>query len=240
MSTPGLALAPAVLVILAPPTLAAAGDPCVPPCPPGAIVEEDGCNPGEPDTVNGGCFTDPPAFVPVEDGTVYCGVVGAVGGVADYDHFEHVATVPGRVRLEVSGTAEMNVLHIGANVDCQSFIITAWEVSAPCGTASVVTPEPLQPGDVGWWVLVTTGFDGVPCEADARYVATFTVLPVGCPAQGDVDGDGIVDFDDLLAVLGAFGPCPDPPGCPPADLDGDGVVDPDDLLTVVSGFGPCP
>ncbi len=55
------------------------------------------------------------------------------------------------------------------------------------------------------------------------------------PCTGDVDGDGMVGADDILAILSGWGDCPD---CP-ADLDGNGVVDVDDLLTVISGFGPC-
>jgi hypothetical protein len=50
---------------------------------------------------------------------------------------------------------------------------------------------------------------------------------------GDVTGDGIVDVNDLLAVIGAWGPCPVP--CP-ADLNGDGVVDVNDLLMVIGNW----
>ena len=52
--------------------------------------------------------------------------------------------------------------------------------------------------------------------------------------EGDADGDNDVDFDDLLAVLSAYGgPCDD---CP-EDLDGDNDVDFDDLLIVLANFG---
>jgi len=54
-----------------------------------------------------------------------------------------------------------------------------------------------------------------------------------CP--GDIDGNGIVGFTDLTAVLAAWGPCP---GCP-EDTDGDGVVGLVDLLNVLAGWGPC-
>ncbi|NNM25975.1 MAG: hypothetical protein HKO59_08325, partial [Phycisphaerales bacterium] len=50
---------------------------------------------------------------------------------------------------------------------------------------------------------------------------------------GDVDGDGVVSFTDLLAVLAAWGPCAAP--CA-ADLDGDGVVDFVDLLVVLANW----
>ncbi|MFK7959557.1 MAG: hypothetical protein AB8G96_03455 [Phycisphaerales bacterium] len=56
-----------------------------------------------------------------------------------------------------------------------------------------------------------------------------------CP--GNANGDLVVDFSDLLAVLSAFGPCGSP--CP-QDVDGSGDVGFGDVLTVLSSFGPCP
>ncbi len=58
----------------------------------------------------------------------------------------------------------------------------------------------------------------------------------GIPCPEDLDGNGQVDFSDLLAVLSAFGDCD---ACP-EDLDGSGAVDFADLLAVLSAFGPCP
>ena len=53
-----------------------------------------------------------------------------------------------------------------------------------------------------------------------------------CP--GDVNGDRVVNFADLNAVLGAFGQS----GADlPADLNGDGVVNFADLNEVLSNFG---
>ncbi len=71
-------------------------------------------------------------------------------------------------------------------------------------------------------------------------VITETAYPVGGEGRivrtgADVDGSGLVDLDDLLTVLSAFGACPSFP-CP-ADLDGDGAVDFDDLLSVIGAFG---
>jgi len=53
--------------------------------------------------------------------------------------------------------------------------------------------------------------------------------------RADVNGDGQVNFDDLLAVLAAWGPC----SCCPEDIDAYGVVAFDDLLAVLSAWGPC-
>lgn len=50
--------------------------------------------------------------------------------------------------------------------------------------------------------------------------------------NGDVNGDGTVNDDDLLAVLFAFGEAGGP-----ADLNGDGIVNDEDLLLVLFAFG---
>jgi len=60
------------------------------------------------------------------------------------------------------------------------------------------------------------------------------VMPTECP--GDATGDRLVNFDDLIAVLSAWGVCGD---CP-EDLDDSGFVDFDDLLLVLANWGsPC-
>jgi uncharacterized membrane protein len=53
------------------------------------------------------------------------------------------------------------------------------------------------------------------------------------PSSGDVNGDGLVNTDDLLLVISSWGPC-EPP-CD-ADLNGDGMVGTDDLLAVLAGW----
>lgn len=54
-----------------------------------------------------------------------------------------------------------------------------------------------------------------------------------CPA--DVSNSGAVDVEDLLLVLGQWGPCT---ACP-ADINGDGAVGVDDMLAVLGSWGPC-
>jgi hypothetical protein len=50
---------------------------------------------------------------------------------------------------------------------------------------------------------------------------------------GDITGDGVVNVDDLLTLITAWGPCVPPASCP-ADLNGDGIVNVDDLLMVIN------
>ncbi len=53
---------------------------------------------------------------------------------------------------------------------------------------------------------------------------------------GDVDGTGVVDVDDMLAVLNSWGPCI---GCS-ADFDSNGEVEVNDMLAILGAWGDCP
>jgi hypothetical protein len=56
----------------------------------------------------------------------------------------------------------------------------------------------------------------------------------GCHA--DLNGDELVNVDDLFMVINAWGPCD---WCP-EDINGDGFVNVDDLFEVINAWGPCP
>ncbi len=58
-----------------------------------------------------------------------------------------------------------------------------------------------------------------------------------CP-PGDIDQDGNVGYGDFVALMNAWGPCPDPcpPACP-ADLDGDCRVGVTDFLILLANWG---
>jgi len=96
--------------------------------------------------------------------------------------------------------------------------------------------------------FVPSGFDGVLWDAaeinengdiagtalvNGRFRAFLMTASVPCP--GDVDGNGVVAFADLLELLSSWGPCE---GCP-ADLDGDGFVTFADILILLNNWGPC-
>ncbi|MHC4218550.1 MAG: right-handed parallel beta-helix repeat-containing protein [Planctomycetota bacterium] len=53
-----------------------------------------------------------------------------------------------------------------------------------------------------------------------------------------LDGDGEVGVTDVLALLAAWGPCPDCGDCV-ADLDGDCTVGITDFLILLANWGPC-
>jgi len=74
-------------------------------------------------------------------------------------------------------------------------------------------------------VVVSPGEGGVS-------LPTFVLLIQACP--GDVDGNGAVDFQDLLAILGAWGNAGGP-----EDVDGSGTVEFGDILAVLATWGAC-
>ncbi|MHC5003314.1 MAG: hypothetical protein ACYTJ0_09330, partial [Planctomycetota bacterium] len=91
--------------------------------------------------------------------------------------------------------------------------------SVICGNTPVQVSGPWTDG--GGNVI---GMECPPCVFES---------PPCCPA--DVDGDGEVDVDDLVAVVLAWGTADQA-----ADVDGDGFVGVDDLVVVITSWGPCP
>ena len=67
------------------------------------------------------------------------------------------------------------------------------------------------------------------------------MISINCDPQepdceGDIDGNGVVDVNDILDLLGAWGSdCDD---CP-SDVNGDGTLDVNDVLALLSNYGDC-
>lgn len=78
------------------------------------------------------------------------------------------------------------------------------------------------------------GADGTLVVADRTSVRAYRTAT---PCPGDVDESGDVGFNDLLAVLAAWGPCK---GDCPEDVDQSGDVGFNDVLIVLANWGPCP
>ena len=75
---------------------------------------------------------------------------------------------------------------------------------------------------------------GVPVVVDmGAYEYQFD--PVDEVFLGDINGDGFVNVEDLLALLAAWGPCEE--DCCLADLDIDGTVGVEDLLLLLANWG---
>jgi hypothetical protein len=74
-----------------------------------------------------------------------------------------------------------------------------------------------------------TSLTAWPQRDDLEYLAMTNPVWLQPSLPGDVDGSGGVDVNDMLAILGLWGPCE---GCP-ADTNGDGVVDVNDVLVLL-------
>ena len=88
--------------------------------------------------------------------------------------------------------------------------------------------EGLQPGTYGLR-LSRIGSEGSNDIAIAWHASD----PFDAGIPGDINGDGIVSVDDLLEIIGAWGPCD---GCD-TDITGDGLVNVDDVLALLSLWG---
>jgi hypothetical protein len=81
-------------------------------------------------------------------------------------------------------------------------------------------------------------FGAVPTSAIVSDIATGWG---GFVSPGDITVDGVVNVNDLLAVINSWGPCPVPPSECPADVapspNGDGNVNVNDLLMVINNWG---
>ena len=72
--------------------------------------------------------------------------------------------------------------------------------------------------------VVEAGIDNVALE----------VLDCDALCPPDVDENGFVNVDDLLAVIGVYGT-----DDPAADINGDGIVDVNDILLIIANWGEC-
>ncbi|MCP3904804.1 MAG: hypothetical protein GY715_14345, partial [Planctomycetes bacterium] len=74
----------------------------------------------------------------------------------------------------------------------------------------------------------------VEAAVDAILIRSLECDDAGIP--GDVNGDDVVNFADILAIIGAWGQCPVPPGECPADTNGDTAVNFADILVVIANW----
>ena len=87
----------------------------------------------------------------------------------------------------------------------------------------------LSPSAARREILGTPPVDGTAAQAYLR--------DRGPRYLADIDGAGSVNVTDLLAVIGAWGPCQAPPVPCAADLNGDGSVNVSDLLMIIANWG---
>lgn len=150
-------------------------------------------------------FTDPPA--------------APLAGFAPINNIDLVVTAP-------SGTVYRgNAINSGIGQSIAN--------SATADSVNSVEQVIVASPEAGVWTVtiaapsVNVGNQGFAVVATGA-VADF--LETSC--DGDTNGDGVVNFVDLNAILGSFGT-----NDPKADLDGNGVVDFADLNMVLTNFG---
>jgi len=167
-------------------------------------------------------------------------------------------TEPGRYYLAISGTRRDPRSERGPAGDIFIFA-SPTEISGPDGPGG---DSPLTiwetigpPPGIGFYEIALEGvaFGSTPdidCNqngfADVCDVINGTskdlnenFIPDECEPSADLDGDGDVDFGDILVLIGMWGPCPPVPQPCPADLNGNGVVDFGDILLIIGAWtGP--
>ena len=80
--------------------------------------------------------------------------------------------------------------------------------------------------------------DACELEIGTQIDVDFNGIPDECqeaPCDGDADGNGAIDFNDLVTMLSLWGPCD---GCA-SDIDGNGQVEFNDLVALLSQWGSC-
>jgi hypothetical protein len=151
--------------------------------------------------------------------------------------------------LDTNNDGALDITPWGAVVDAVGFIVEPnppaandWAYGASLGGSDVgpdVQPSgSFIPGQIyrcetaGLWTIGKFNpFDpsgGTDTPGSANLACT------GVPCPGDRTGNGIVDVDDLLAVINTWGS-----NNPIGDATGNGIVDVDDLLIVINGWGAC-
>lgn len=102
-------------------------------------------------------------------------------------------------------------------------------------------PTGAAPGQVTAFSSIAVSDEDLPGALSGTLIVAvaLTVSPAEDPPgpPGDLDGNGVVNFNDLLELLSAWGPCPPRPEPCPADLDGNGTVDFSDVLILLGNWG---
>lgn len=220
--------------------------------PGGAVTEGEACVDGSPDTVNGGCNSDPPVFGDLDLGTAVHGNAWWDGETRDTDWYvintdDPIETLALTMAIQaqylhLSGVIVMNPGFEGSGSCVEGAIAgVAGGTFVPCELIEIDFEG--FPAGVNWAFHAPAFFGGtapiVTCAVGPsvtnEYVLSMDITgvePPACPA--DLNGDNSVGFADLLVLLDAWGEGG------PADLDDSGTVGFQDLLILLDAWGPCP
>jgi len=133
------------------------------------------------------------------------------------------------------GTRGLDLFSRGAWADEIVVELQPWDAGTDSGinyTSGNNNTNPQEP------ISLITGFPLADGDGNVAPLGTFTFTRINVPAcDTDLDQSGATDFQDLVMLLAAWGPCPG--GCA-ADIDGNEDVGFSDLLSVLAAFGGCP
>ena len=184
------------------------------------------------------------------------------GGGGDVDGGETIITSP---QIDAAGVGSVSFCYWyrnsggGSNVQDDVFLT---EISDDNGATwtTVLTVGPTGAGTTGEWATEEILFSEFPdFQANERFRIRFNandlnqtsrveaavdnieMISVNCDPQepgceGDIDGNDVVNVNDVLQLLSAWGS--DCDGCP-SDVNDDGALDVNDVLALLSNFGDC-
>ena len=205
--------------------------------------------------VGGGVRGDPPTDA---DGSGSCWLTDNVEGNSDVDGGQTILTSP---TLEIPGNgwtlsyARWFSNNSGA-APGMDVLTVEWSEVGSSSWANLEVVGPTGEGTTGGWydvsfdldsaglldidafqfrVIADDAGDGSIIEAglDAISLARFTCED-DTQCEGDVDGNGVVNVNDILQVIAVFG-TNDPSG----DANGDGTVNISDILLIINQWGEC-
>jgi hypothetical protein len=137
-----------------------------------------------------------------------------------------LAEINGSGNIRSGGTGTTN--NVGGNGTLGVFTFKAIGL----GSATVTTENKSAANAFGNVLVNATGTSTLP------QIAGSLTLTIGGHNPGDLNGDGVVNIDDLVLVTGHWGQTSSSPNWDArADANGDGVVNIDDLTEVTSNWG---
>ena len=177
------------------------------------VDEMEACNEGGDDTVNGGCNSpDQMAFGSIECETTVCGQSYFNGTLRDTDWFKNTqaSSVTYTVSVEAEFEAVVGRVDNGGIDDCAGVAAFAEVVVGTFGCEPLgFTTAELAAGT--YWFFVGANFTAtVTCATpdDSEYSLSLECELGAPPCPWDFNGNGEVDFQDLLKLLAQWGPCP--------------------------------
>jgi len=157
------------------------------------------------DATNGGCNSTPAVFGTIVANTPICGRAGTyLFGGANYRDTDWYQYAHGGGDLTIQGSGEFDMRIFLLTAVCPTTVLATAFSGGPCLPVSLTSPG-LAAGN--YYIFAGPNvFTGVPCSSNYTVEAVGT-LP--CPADiAPAGGDGTVDIDDLLFLIGQWGDCP--------------------------------